>query len=116
MKKRKLQFFTTVLGILLSVAVVCSHVLLPENNERTAENDKTKTEQSQDSRDEFQFVTAPTLTPPASATIESSLWARCIFVLEQLEETTVDVVNEAELAPQKFFFRLFRVIISPNAP
>jgi hypothetical protein len=114
MKRNNFQVLTTVFGILLAIAVVCSNVAFSDGN--SALKEKVKTEKGETSQSEYSFVSAPTITPPASANIECSLLAHCIFEIDQQQDENSGQATTVTLNPQKLLITLFRVIISPNAP
>jgi hypothetical protein len=114
MQKTKVHIATTVLGLLLAVALVFANVLLPQ--QRSVSEKKIKTEQKTPDQ-QYSFVSAPTITPPSSsATIECSLVAHCIFEIEQRQQHGSVHSVITLLRPQKLFKTLFRVTIAPNAP
>jgi hypothetical protein len=114
MKRQKIRAITMILGLLLAVVVICSHVFqitpVKQSGKVAAEQ---KTEQSEEN---FSYVSAPTITPPSSANVQQNLVAHCLFEIVQPEEEKESFITEFSLHPQKFLLTLFRVIISPNAP
>jgi hypothetical protein len=115
MKRNNFKVLTTITGLLLALAVVCSNLVLTDSN--CADKQKVKTEQTENSEHEFSFISAPTITPPASASIECSLLAHCLFEIAQQHDFTSSVnYATANLRPEKLLITLFTVIISPNAP
>jgi hypothetical protein len=113
MKRNNFQVLTTIIGILLAFAVVCSNVAFSDGNPSA---EKVKTEKGETSPSNYTFISAPTITPPASANIECSLLAHCIFEIDLQQEENSNDAATFTLNPQKLLITLFRVIISPNAP
>lgn len=102
-----------ILGVLLALAIVCSNLAVPKLNSSATE--KAQTEQTSHDAD-YSFISAPTITPPASANIECSLLAHCIFEIDQQQQDEAVVLTDIGLHPRKLLITLFRVIIAPNAP
>jgi hypothetical protein len=114
MKKKNIHIVTMMLGFILALAVICSHVFQVSHAAPVA---KVKSEQKSDQSDQdLSFVTAPTITPPASAHVHSNLLAHCLFEIIQPEEGNESDNAGTAFHPQKFLMTLFRVIIAPNAP
>jgi hypothetical protein len=114
MQKKNIHIATMMMGIILALAVICSHVFQVSHATPVS---KVKSEQKSDQPDEdFSFVNAPTITPPSSAHVHSNLLAHCLFEIIQPEEEKESDHAETGFHPQKFLMTLFRVIIAPNAP
>jgi hypothetical protein len=114
MKRKSIHAITVILGLLLALAVICSHVFQPSTVKSVV---KAKSEQKTNQSDEdFSFVSAPTTTPPSSAHVHTSLVAHCLFEITQPAEEKESNIEESSIHPQKFLLTLFRVIIAPNAP
>jgi hypothetical protein len=114
MKGKKIHVITMMIGLLLAVAVICSHIFQTVS---TKISSKAKSEQkTSQTEDDFYYAAGPTITPPASAHVHTNLVAHCLFEIIRPEGEKESFSSDSGIHPQKFLITLFRVIISPNAP
>lgn len=113
-RKEKIQALTMVAGLLLTVAIVCSNVLLlSQKFHQVAE---VKSEKAQDEKEIVALTAAPTTTPPSSFHVQMKVEAHCLFEVILDNERNEEFISEFAFHPGKLVLTLFRVIISPNAP
>ena len=113
MKKEKIHALTVIAGLLLAAALICSHIL---NVETGTIEGKAKTEQGEQSPENYSFVSAPTITPPAAAQIHQNLVAQFLFEIALPQSEEHIITPDTQVKPGKLLLTLFRAIISPNAP
>ncbi len=113
--KKKLQWLSIFIGLILAAAIVFVQFFQFQNNGLSKKDVKTEQQDSKSSDEELQ-VSLPTFSLPSQIHVSVNLDAVCLFeiVFEEKEENKTSLVST--LIPQKFLITLFRVIISPNAP
>ena len=112
MQKTKIHALTVIAGLLLAVAIICTHVFsfkqtAPEN---------AKTEHSDDKNQSETIISASAISLPTSAHVHLNMITYCLFEITLSEEKEESSSCDFLLFPKKLLLTLFTVIISPNAP
>jgi hypothetical protein len=115
MKKQKKQSLTIILGIILSLAIVCSNLFQFEHH--TIAKKKVTTEQGQQKSASDETVSVlPSFSLPTSAQVQLTLQSYCLFEISFEKSNNETRTSEIPLHPEKLLQTLFSVIIAPNAP
>jgi hypothetical protein len=115
MPKTRLHIVTVIVGFLLAVAVICTHVF---SVNAQSEKNTVKTEKSSTDSDtqETILTSAPAISLPTSVSIHLNTIIYCLFEIELSTECEDSETPRESIASTRLFLTLFRVIISPNAP
>lgn len=102
-------------GSLLAVVIVCLQ-FFHFNQPLSKAEVKTEQQESSPSNGEEAIISIASFSIPSPVNVTINLDAYCLFEILFEQSTERDTSAEAPLRPEKLFFTLFRVIISPNAP
>ena len=102
------------LGLLLAVAIVCSNVSVGSSS--LASLEQTTTANDSGEKEVVTLSASQASTLPSTFHVHFNMDAYCLFEVSGSTEKDEDIFAELKLPTPKLLFKLFRVIISPNAP
>lgn len=121
MGKKQSRILLIITGLITAGVILFSQLFYVQNaslvkKEVKIEQTEDQDSEDQDAQEDLVITSAPSISVPASATIEVE--KEQAFIFEILFEQEIDFPTKVEVSRTlgKFFQHLFRVIISPNAP
>ncbi len=121
MKKKQSRILLVITGLLTAVIILFSQLLYTQPSQLSKKEVKTEqTENSETPKNEapedLVITSAPSISVPASSTIEVEKEQAFIFEILFEQARTFPKKIEVNQSLGRIFQHLFRVIISPNAP
>ena len=115
MKKNRLQSLTIIMGIILSMAIICSNLFQFQSRSFAKKEVKTEQNEKQNSSEETVGVFS-SISLPTAAQIQLTIQSYCLFEISFGKSNDEIRTSEIPLHPEKLLQTLFSVIIAPNAP
>jgi hypothetical protein len=116
MNKKKKQSLTILLGIFLSLVIVCSNLFQFENKTFAKKEVKKEQNENKNTSNEETLSILPAFSLPTSAQVHLTLQSYCLFEISFRKSNDETHTSEIQLHPEKLLQTLFSVIIAPNAP
>jgi hypothetical protein len=114
MKTNRLQSLTIVLGVILSLAIICSNLFQFQG--RSVATNEVKTEQTKNQKSNETVSIFSSFSLPTPAQVQLTLQSYCLFEISFEKSNNEIRTSEIPLHPEKLLQTLFSVIIAPNAP
>ena len=115
MKKNRLQSLTIAMGVILSLAIICSNLF--QFQSRSFAKKEVKTEQTENENKSEETVSVfSSFSLPTPAQVQLTLQSYCLFEISFEKSNDEIRTSEIPLHPEKLLQTLFSVIIAPNAP
>jgi hypothetical protein len=114
MKKNRLQSLTIAMGVVLSLAIICSNLF--QFQSRSFATKEVKTDQTENQKSDETVSVFSSFSLPTPAQVQLTLQSYCLFEISFEKSNDEIRTSEIPLHPEKLLQTLFSVIIAPNAP